>query len=119
MKYRKEKVRKYPPKKENSPMHCETKIIKHLGISLPKEKKYLYVEKIRMMKEIGDDTNRWTDIPCSWIGRINIVKMIQLPKTIDEFKGIPITMPMLFFTELGQQHQQQNHNLYGKTKETE
>ena len=100
-------------------MHCETKIIKHLGICLSKEKKYLYVEKIRMMKDIGDDTNSWTDTPCSWIGRINIVKMIQLPKTIDEFKGIPITMPMLFFTELGQQQQQQNHNSYGKTKETE
>ena len=54
--------------------------IKYLVINLPKEAKDLYSENYKMlMKEIKDDTNRWKDIPCSWIGRINIVKMTILP----------------------------------------
>ena len=62
-----------------------------LGTNEPKEAKDLYIENYKtLMKEIKDDTNRWTNIPCSWIRRINIVKMNILPNAIYRFNAIPI-----------------------------
>ena len=87
--------------KETLPFITATKRIKYLGINLPKEKKDLYAENYKtLMEEIKDNTNRWRDIPCSWIGRINIVKMTLLPN------AIPIKLPMAFFIELEEKFSQ-------------
>ena len=87
-----------------------------MGINLPKEMKELYTENYKtLMKEIKDDINRQRDIPCSWVGRINIVKMTILPNAIYRFNEIPIKLPMAIFTEL----EQKFCNSYGNTKDPE
>ena len=59
-----------------------------------------------LLKEIKDDIKRWRDIPCSWVGRINIVKMTMLPNAVYRFNEIPIKLPMAFYIELEQKKSQ-------------